>query len=405
MKKPSRDVTSQIFVGTLHGRALLVNRPAGRFILRPRSAGSKGCAPACQDVSTLAGCKASSELRLFPQIPRHAKSIIRILKFRRDARPRRAARNLNLMPPRSPARTAPRPLRGSLRIPLRRRAVILCRKPIRAPLVHVRSNIAKPVRVSFRLPHRLRPALPARGIIRQMLRRLIAPRKLFLLHAAARRAFPFCFRRQTISSPASSAQPLAISHGIKPRRRHHRLLGLRKVRIAPVQRRAVFRCSQKSRVLRVRHLAFRHLKRIHPNLMHRPFVLLPGVAPHQEPPLGNRHHPRFDQATVRAQINRVAHSSTCSRVHSVNPGPPHVVSGSTNSQTIGKPPALPPAIPEKTKAPCKCTNPSRRGRKPAILSSPPRPDPSIPAPAYISHRTNPKNKARAPAPSPENPQP
>src|SRR5271169_2470873 len=31
--------------------ALLVNRPAGRFILRSGSAGSKGCAPACHNVS------------------------------------------------------------------------------------------------------------------------------------------------------------------------------------------------------------------------------------------------------------------------------------------------------------------------------------------------------------------
>jgi hypothetical protein len=33
------------------GRVLLVNRAVARFILRPRSAGSKGCAPACHDAS------------------------------------------------------------------------------------------------------------------------------------------------------------------------------------------------------------------------------------------------------------------------------------------------------------------------------------------------------------------
>ena len=31
--------------------ALLVNRPTGRFILRARSAGSKGCAPACPELA------------------------------------------------------------------------------------------------------------------------------------------------------------------------------------------------------------------------------------------------------------------------------------------------------------------------------------------------------------------
>src|SRR5277367_3656257 len=41
--------------------ALLVNRAAARFILRSRCAGSKGRAPACQDVSTLAGFKTSSQ--------------------------------------------------------------------------------------------------------------------------------------------------------------------------------------------------------------------------------------------------------------------------------------------------------------------------------------------------------
>ena len=130
-----------------------------------------------------------SEPPLLPHIPHNAKSVIRILKFRRYAGPRRASRHLNLVPPRSSARTFPRALCRPLWIALRRRAVIFRRKPIRAPLVHVRPNIAKPVRVSFRSSHRLRPALPAHGIICQMLRRLVAPWELFLLHAAARRAF------------------------------------------------------------------------------------------------------------------------------------------------------------------------------------------------------------------------
>jgi len=43
-RQPSR--AHQYSVG-----ALLVNRPAGRFILRTGRAGSKGRAPACQDVS------------------------------------------------------------------------------------------------------------------------------------------------------------------------------------------------------------------------------------------------------------------------------------------------------------------------------------------------------------------
>src|SRR5580658_1253501 len=153
---------------------------------------------------------------LFLQIPRNAKSVVCILKLRRNARTRRATRNLNLVPPRSSARTAPLPLRRSLRVALRRTAIIYRREPVRAPLVHVRPNVAKPVRVSFRTSHRLGPVLPAHRIVSQMLRRLVAPRKLFLLHAAARRAFPFRFRRQTISPPASRAQPLTVSHRIKP---------------------------------------------------------------------------------------------------------------------------------------------------------------------------------------------
>src|SRR5580698_4651553 len=236
-----------------------------------------------------------------------------------------------------------------------------------------------------------------------MLWRLIAPRKLLLLHAAARRAIPFCFRRQTVSPPARRAQPLAVSHRIKPGSRHHRLLRTRKVRIVPMQWRAVLRSSQKSHVLRVRQLAFRHLKRIHPNPVHRSLVFLANIAPHQKPPLRNRHHARLAHLNARANINNIAHPFICSRAHFVNPVPPHVSSGSTNSQTIDTPRAPPPAIPGKTIAPYKCTNLSRRARKPASRSSPPRPDPSTPAPAYISRRTSPKNKARAPAPNRENP--
>src|SRR5580704_9194569 len=305
-------------------------------------------APQLATVSALSrNVRCSSEPRLFPHIPHNAKSIIRILKFRRYARTRRATRHLNLVPPRSSARTFPRPPRRPLRVALQRRAIIFRRKPIRAPLVHVCPNVAKPVRASFRSPHRLRPAPPARGIIRQMLRRLVAPRKLFLLHSTARRTFPLRFRRQTISPPATRAQPLAVSHRIKPRRRHQRLLRIRKARISPIQRCAVLRSCQKSPILRVRHLAFRHLKRVHPNPMHRPLIVLPRVAPHQEPPLGNRHHPRLDHFRASARLNSkfVTHVRTRSRIHRVNPVPPYAVSGSANSQTTGRPPALPPVAP------------------------------------------------------------
>jgi hypothetical protein len=177
-----KKTASEFYVVVIRGRFLAISAAAARMGFleihceRPfRGRGAACCAPACHGVSHVGRCGAFRELpcvviqnaperrarSLNPHIPHNAKSVIRILKFWRYARPRRASRHLNLMPPRSPARTFPCSLRSSLRIPLRRRAVIFRRKPVRAPLVHVRPYVAKPVCVSFRASHWLRSVLPA----------------------------------------------------------------------------------------------------------------------------------------------------------------------------------------------------------------------------------------------------
>src|SRR5579862_7940159 len=103
------------------------------------------------------------------------------------------------------------------------------------------------------MAYALRGGLPPRGVIRERFERLIAPGVEFLLGAAARRAFPLRFGRQAVASMRERAQPFAVCHRVEPRRRNHRLLRMREIRIVPVQRLAMALilspCREKFRIL------------------------------------------------------------------------------------------------------------------------------------------------------------
>src|SRR5258708_7623765 len=139
------------------------------------------------------------------QGPRDSETIVRVLKLRWDARTRRRARHLNMMPPRaaprSPAAAALRPER----ILLRRAPVVAVVVPVGAPFMDVVAEIVKPVSIRRIQPHRLWSQLPPLRIIGNHLRRRIAPRVKQPLRASASRTFPFGFARQTIAFASHAA--------------------------------------------------------------------------------------------------------------------------------------------------------------------------------------------------------
>src|SRR5580704_3890331 len=172
-------------------------------------------------------------------VARYAKSIIRILKFRRDARPRSTARHLCLMPPRTAARGSPRSFLRALRIALRRNAIVIGVEPVGAPFMDICADVEEAVGVFFCLADALRRGLPARRVIFEGFERGVAPGVEFLLGAATRCAFPFGFGWQTVALMRERAQPFAVRHRVEPGRGDDRLLWVREIRIVPVQRLAM----------------------------------------------------------------------------------------------------------------------------------------------------------------------
>jgi hypothetical protein len=76
---------------------------------------------------------------------------------------------------------------------------------------------------------RLRAILPARGVVRERLRRFVSPGKLFLLEAAAGGEFPFGFGGQAVDAARLAAEPLALAHRFVPGDSGDWLLGLAEI--------------------------------------------------------------------------------------------------------------------------------------------------------------------------------
>src|SRR6266568_4106687 len=122
------------------------------------------------------------------------------------------------------------------------------------------------------------------------MRRGIAPREKSFLSSAASGAFPFRLGGQPKVLASGCTKPFAILLRFKPGNRYHRLIGMIKVRIAPVRRWSGSRRMQKACILGVRYLARGQQKGINPYAMNRALVILPGVGAHPEPALGHANH-------------------------------------------------------------------------------------------------------------------
>jgi len=158
----------------------------------------------------------TNSIKFLLSLARHPEPVIRILKLRRNAGPGCAAADLDVMPPRTAARSAPR---ASLRtdwVSLRRGRIVVRRIPIAAPLVNIFADIVQAEPVWSRFAYRFRSCSPALHVIRTRLWRFISPGKQLTFDSSACRSLPLRLRGQSKTPTRSARQPFAIPHGVEP---------------------------------------------------------------------------------------------------------------------------------------------------------------------------------------------
>src|SRR5579884_2678113 len=127
--------------------------------------------------------------------------------------------------------------------------VVICGKPVAAPLVNVVAEIVHAVAIRMPLPYRTGPR-PLSTKIVERFRRLAAPRIVTRhVRIAATRFLPFRFRRQSIRDAGRLGVPLAISHRVEPVHSDNRLIRITERWIVPLTRRFMMGLVEKSFVL------------------------------------------------------------------------------------------------------------------------------------------------------------
>src|SRR5581483_1521796 len=148
-------------------------------------------------------------------VARHAKSVVRILKYRVQRAARRAAAEFYVVAPRAAARGFARAGRRTYRITVRRDSVIIRGVKITAPLVHACADVIESKGVGFSDADPRRPALQ-RVNARAIIGKLIAPGIFSSFEAAAGSALPLGLGRQTKREAALGGEPRAIHRRFVP---------------------------------------------------------------------------------------------------------------------------------------------------------------------------------------------
>ena len=216
------------------------------------------------------------------------------MKTRRQRAARGAAAEFNAVAPRATARRPALTECCALRVSLWRIMVVAVVVIVAAPFMHAFAHVVKAESVRFVDADRQRTA----GFLVASLdgffpRRLVAPWIFCAVASAARCSLPFGFRRKTKHALQFLAQPTAIRQRVNPTDTHHRLVRIRKHRIAPIWRRQ-FLCSlKKFRVFAVCDRTSADAEAIGPDPMAWALVLLPPLTSHEKPTVRNDDDVRF----------------------------------------------------------------------------------------------------------------
>src|ERR1700686_1936042 len=105
---------------------------------------------------------------------------------------------------------------GASRIALGRAGVVVGIVPIAAPLVDVVANVIETVGAGSVAGDGFGTGLPAGGVVRERLRRVVAPGKILLLEIAASGALPLGFGGKTVGTAGLRCEPLAVGISVEP---------------------------------------------------------------------------------------------------------------------------------------------------------------------------------------------
>src|ERR1700731_3062463 len=199
-----------------------------------------------------------------------------------------------MMTPRPAARGFPLALVRAMRIALGRRCIVVRVIPIPAPLVNVVANVIEAEGVGRVMGYRLGAILPASRVIRERLRRLVAPGKIFLFEIAARSTLPFRLRWKTVAAAGLRTQPLAVSIRLEPGDAGDRLPRLIQMHVVPERRRLTFGRMDEPLVFRVGDLRGCEQESVDPDTVNGPFTILPRSGAHQKPGCGDRDEKRIE---------------------------------------------------------------------------------------------------------------
>jgi hypothetical protein len=232
------------------------------------------------------------------RIARDSESVVRVLKFRRDAGSCRAARDFDVMTP----GTSPGRLTGGLHrapfrpagIPFGSEGIVIRIVPVATPFMDVVAHVVQAECAGCILGDRLRAVLPTTGVIGKRCWRFISPRELLLFKTSPCGAFPLSLGWKAELVPGLRAQPVAVTDGFVPGDSRHRLLRMVEVRMLPEWRHFGRTSAQKSPIFCIRDLRRGETKRIDPDAMDRAFRVLAGFGAHQKPARGNRDQGRLE---------------------------------------------------------------------------------------------------------------
>lgn len=239
------------------------------------------------------------------------------MKTWRERAPRGAAAEFNAVPPRATARRPALTECRALRVSLRRIVVVAVVVIVAAPFMHAFAHVVKAEPIRFVDADRHRTA----GFLVTSFngffpRRLVAPWIFCAVASAARCSLPLGFRRKTERALQFLAQPAAIRNRVNPTDAHHRLVHIRKHRIAPKWRRH-FLCSfKKFPICAVCDRTSADPETIDPDPMAWALVLLPPLTSHEKTTVRNDDDVRFVNQVHRAQLKRlgrICQADDCTR--------------------------------------------------------------------------------------------
>src|ERR1022692_1297256 len=220
-------------------------------------------------------------------VARQTEAVVGVVEVGRDAGAGGAAGDFDVVAPRSAAGGFALALLGPARIAAGRDGVVVGNVPVAAPFVNVVASVVETEGVGGVAGDGVGAGQPAGGVVRERLRRLVAPGKIVLLEIAASGALPFGFGGKTVGAAGLGGEPVAVTVGVEPGDAGDGLLGMIEILVVPEGRRVRGRGVHEERVFGVGDLSGGEEESVNPNAVDGAFAILTGSGAHEEPGCGD----------------------------------------------------------------------------------------------------------------------